>query len=324
MTTQDKMLATTQFLSQSISPESDQSRHKVPGQEDSVSVLPARGSTGPRTELGKERSKHNALRHGIFSKVAVLKSESQAEFDALCKALREDCKPEGTLEELLVDKLAVLFWRFRRFLIAEEAEIQVRTPEFARREENERYRQQAATFPQLTCNGGLIRWIENPEALQGCVSLLGDLQRSITANGFDPDHDRPILKKLYGKTDDDSLNNELYKSYEGWQDTSQCEEQERKENGYASPDQCKENFLDEVKEEIRRLERYRKEHATISARKLEVEALRLPEMDRLLRYETSLSREIDRTLNQLERLQRMRLGQPVPPPINLNVTSTKE
>jgi hypothetical protein len=40
-------------------------------------------------------------------------------------------------------------------------------------------------------------------------------------------------------------------------------------------------------------------------------------IDRLLRYETHLSREFDRTLSQLERLQRMRLGQPVLPPINV-------
>jgi hypothetical protein len=53
-----------------------------------------------------------------------------------------------------------------------------------------------------------------------------------------------------------------------------------------------------------------------------LEALRLsipegPGLDRLLRYEASLERTFDRTLNQLERLQRMRLGQPVVPPVNL-------
>jgi hypothetical protein len=37
--------------------------------------------------------------------------------------------------------------------------------------------------------------------------------------------------------------------------------------------------------------------------------------DRLMRYETHLSRAIDRILNRLERLQRMRQGQPVPAPI---------
>ena len=290
-----------------------------------VSTSQTRGSTGPRTHQGKDRSKHNALRHGVFSKVAVLKNESQAEFDALLKGLREDRKPRGAVEELLVEKIAVLFWRFRRFLSAEGAELRSGS-EFDQWNKAESCREQAATLPQVTCNGGLVRWISNPEALQGCLDRLHDLERAIKANGFDPDYDRTILAKLYGNNheDRDNWKTTLFKDYVDWYDTSLCEEQEGKEKGYATPNQCKENFLDGLKEEIRRLERYRKEHAAISARRLEVEAVRLPEMDRLLRYETSISREIDRTLNQLERLQRMRLGQPVPPSINLNVTSTKE
>ena len=63
--------------------------------------------------------------------------------------------------------------------------------------------------------------------------------------------------------------------------------------------------------------------------KLELESLRqnvpdTPQLDRLLRYETSLDRSIERILNQLERRQRMRLGQQVLPPINLNITASKE
>ncbi len=42
--------------------------------------------------------------------------------------------------------------------------------------------------------------------------------------------------------------------------------------------------------------------------------------DRLLRYETHLSREIDRILNRLERLQRMRKGQPLPPQVDVNIS----
>jgi len=34
---------------------------------------------GPRTAQGKYRSKHNALKHGIFSEVVVLKAESRDE-----------------------------------------------------------------------------------------------------------------------------------------------------------------------------------------------------------------------------------------------------
>ena len=63
----------------------------------------------------------------------------------------------------------------------------------------------------------------------------------------------------------------------------------------------------------------------LNAKKTWQEKLRhsIPEdltMQRLLRYEASLERVFDRTLAQLERLQRMRRGQPVAPPIKLDVT----
>ena len=47
-----------------------------------------------------------------------------------------------------------------------------------------------------------------------------------------------------------------------------------------------------------------------------------PALHRLLDYEASLERAFDRTLSQLERLQRMRLGQAVPPQIDVNVSSS--
>jgi hypothetical protein len=86
-----------------------------------VEPPPTRRSTGPRTPQGKERSKHNALKHGIFSKVAVLKGEPRAEFDSLLSGLWEDRCPVGTLEEVLVEKLAVTLWRIRRVIIADSA-----------------------------------------------------------------------------------------------------------------------------------------------------------------------------------------------------------
>lgn len=76
-------------------------------------------SGGPRTQEGKENSKHNALKHGIFSQVALLKGEQRAKFDSLLSGLREVLEPEGALEELLVDKLVTLVWRHRRLIIAD-------------------------------------------------------------------------------------------------------------------------------------------------------------------------------------------------------------
>jgi len=42
-------------------------------------------------------------------------------------------------------------------------------------------------------------------------------------------------------------------------------------------------------------------------------------LEKILRYETKLERQLYRALGQLERLQRMRRGEAVPPPLTLEV-----
>ena len=49
--------------------------------------------------------------------------------------------------------------------------------------------------------------------------------------------------------------------------------------------------------------------------------LRADVLGSLLRYEAHLSREFDRTLNQLERIRRLRRGQPVASRIDVNVST---
>jgi len=63
-------------------------------------------STGPRTKRGKEQSKRNSLKHGIFSKALLLEGESQREFDRLLNGLCKALKPVGMLEQVLVERLA--------------------------------------------------------------------------------------------------------------------------------------------------------------------------------------------------------------------------
>ena len=43
------------------------------------------------------------------------------------------------------------------------------------------------------------------------------------------------------------------------------------------------------------------------------------ELDRLLRYEGAIERQLYKAMNQLERLQRMRSGDSVPPPVEVDV-----
>lgn len=295
----------------------------VPAASGPGSAALVRECTGPRTPQGKDRSKHNAVKHGIFSNVVVLKGEPQVEFNRLLNGLRDDFQPVGMFEELLVEKLAGLFWRNRRLLIAEAAEIRANS-EFIEWDGNESKRK---TDPPISfIFSGLIRGIGDPDVLQQCLDLLAELKESIDENGFDLESDKVILAKLYGSTEDQKT---LLHSYAIWLNTSLTPEEERQREGYATPQESKDNFLHELNQEIKRLGRYQKEQEAILSAKLQVELLRqnvpdAPQLDRLMRYETSLERSIERTLNQLERTQRMRLGQPVSPPINLNITASKE
>ena len=85
----------------------------------------AHTSKGPRTAKGKAVASRNALKHGIFSSVLLLTSESRERYNFLLSGLWEHFKPIGTLEEVLVEKIAVTFWRYRRLISTETAEIKV-------------------------------------------------------------------------------------------------------------------------------------------------------------------------------------------------------
>lgn len=84
----------------------------------------ARNAGGPRTANGKERSKKNAVKHGLLSRTLLLKDEPRAEFDYLLTELHNDRQPVGMLEIVLVDKLAAIVWRYRRLLIAERQQFE--------------------------------------------------------------------------------------------------------------------------------------------------------------------------------------------------------
>jgi hypothetical protein len=96
------------------------------GPDDSTAIEPAPDtkSTGPRTEVGKSIASRNALKHGIFSaNMLVAPGESLREYDALLSGLCEHFQPVGTLEDILVEKLAVSIWRYRRLIYTEAVEM---------------------------------------------------------------------------------------------------------------------------------------------------------------------------------------------------------
>ena len=70
----------------------------------------AQMSTGPKSRRGKNNSRTNSLKHGLYSREVVVVTgygkENIDEFRSLLRDLVDHYGPVGPLEELLVDNIA--------------------------------------------------------------------------------------------------------------------------------------------------------------------------------------------------------------------------
>lgn len=84
-------------------------------------------STGAVTEEGKAIVAKNAVKHGVFARDLIISSgdgrENEEEYKQLLYNLIESLNPSGQMEHLLVEKIAVDFWRLRRVLRFETGSI---------------------------------------------------------------------------------------------------------------------------------------------------------------------------------------------------------
>ena len=309
---------------------SDQSRN-VPRSEFRAAAGSQQGSpavvhraTGPRTSAGKYRSSRNALKSGIFSKALLVRNESRVEYASLLNGLREDLQPQGTLETVLVENLAAITWRKRRLVQAENAEIET-TTRFKFLDSIQA--QRVEVWDRLRAgetSGGMLRPSSNPSLIQEAAAILTLFRKRIEVVGFPKDDDPWLLRKLYGLEHDGAVPFCLWRIFAFYSKLAT-----EAPNGNENPDS-----LDELKKEAIRL--FDEEIETLESqaellqsvhgekRAYESTAALIPSqdaMDRFVRYEAHLTREFDRILNQLERVQRMRRGQPAPPTLNVNVST---
>ena len=83
----------------------------------------AQKSTGPKTAAGKARSSRNALKHGILSELLVIApssgKETRRRYNTLLRRLHEHFNPQDIVEETVVERIAICYWRLRRAIHAE-------------------------------------------------------------------------------------------------------------------------------------------------------------------------------------------------------------
>ena len=268
-------------------------------------------STGPQTARGKEASRMNAVKHGILSGAVVVRGLRIQEQEGEFKMLREQCweclAPVGRIEEMLVDRIVTTQWRLRRVMMAETGEIVLSVDAGLRQREN-----------------GLPVALKSAEGLDYLGNILRRVREGMAKDGWLTREMCKWVQSRFG-----GQPNAVTKAlWEYW-------EKFGVDMGAIAPDALEER--EKVKERHRTaVERYIElklmdcaEFRRESMRREDTEetaqqaANVLPEsqvLDKILRYESALERQLYRALNQLERIQRRRGGENVPPPVTVSLS----
>jgi hypothetical protein len=83
-------------------------------------------STGPKTPEGKERSRANALKHGLTGEGVALTAEDTAEVERMFVAFEADFRPSDEMGRALVRRAAVCMVRMERSVLQETAALNQR------------------------------------------------------------------------------------------------------------------------------------------------------------------------------------------------------
>jgi hypothetical protein len=87
----------------------------------------ARKSTGPITEEGKQRSRYNAVRHGLTAETVIDVLEEPEDYKAFELSVTADFDAQTAVERELVLRLASLLWRLRRATAIETGLLQIQS-----------------------------------------------------------------------------------------------------------------------------------------------------------------------------------------------------
>jgi hypothetical protein len=276
-------------------------------------------STGPKTAAGREVSKLNALRHGILAREAVVwtlhHKESRGDLEALEQRLHDALQPVGPVEEMLVDQIVSAQWRLRRAMTAESGEIALSV---------NRQGELASSNLAGLCRGWhldphpLAKMQETAMGNHMVEEWLRELRQAVEQEGgFGEAAVQRFVKSFPGKPNlltrqVEELRLKLQANPDGLDAAALRERQKTGALKYldgqiSSFASSKEKCMDqEVSEQIAR-----NKAALLPAAEV---------VDKFIRYETKLERQMFRAMAQLERLQRMRGGEAVPAPLTVDVS----
>ncbi len=277
-------------------------------------------STGPKTKEGKAAAKMNAMKHGILCKQAVMRGfciqERPRHFKALRERFWEHYAPVGPAEETLVDEIVTTRWRLRRALTAETGEIAHSV------DSGWWWRSRRGMSKAWEIWSGLsdpaLKLMESSAGIYLIMQILARAWLRVKKDGeLTEETLQCVAKEFYDKP------NSIVEKLKDFRavfdknpdaldpDALKAKHQQDLEKYFAD------QFDDYLKLMLVSKEREKKQEQSLQM------AAVLPSaktVDKILRYETTLDRKLYRAMHELERLQRMRKGENVPPPLTMEVS----
>lgn len=287
-------------------------------------------SSGPRNP---QKTRSNALRHGILSREVLISAgegkESAKDLENLRGSLFADLSPEGALEEFLVDCLVSLMWRMARVLQFENGAIRMRS-DFATSEWENKMRGPKALLARVQSGENWKPTEVLKLIFQWSESELNALSRK------DPLGAKPELWKLIFSVAEQTyeLNIDEFLDIEDWEDYQEIPKQDIQR---VIDEACKlgscsaKEFFSVVRTKALATHQDAKEE--LERRNIELERLRLvaslpdsEDLEKVRRYEAHLSRQFDRRLHALQRIQGTRMGiqRSIPVVVDMDVNTNGE
>ena len=305
-------------------------------------------STGPKTERGKRTVARNAIKHGFLAREVVITAgdgkESLGEFHDLVKHLCEYYEPVGVVEESLVQTMATCWWRKARVIRAENGEIRKRLDGLAvdrvLRNSDKANLDLALSKMELGLYSvenqadqqvsSMDRWSAMQAAqsdlrihhsgLAYLSALLQKAKSEIARDGYMSEGSRKTIFHTFCLWDCLFALTCLYAA----PPEAKMEDRPSEKIVDQQTDEKRARLLAFIDDRLERISWFEgcateRENLSLDA---EARSFSLPPADatdKLLRYEAHLDRQLYRAMDQLERLQRQRRGENVPPPFNINL-----
>ncbi|MEN8126926.1 MAG: hypothetical protein ABFR90_03880 [Planctomycetota bacterium] len=284
----------------------------------------AQRSTGPKTAAGKAVVSRNALRHGLRARQVVLDSESREEFNEFHELLMDQLAPANLLESLLADRIAADFWRSRRTS-------QIESQMFNEMRQSLYDKQKAANPSEPTFD----------DVLYGDFPSLRQSKKAEHKYAFSDPQDVPkaIAAMKDNCRDNPKIYNALFELEQSFRSIAHIPYSRRSipatrrflqdisalmfttDNG-KEEDQAE---VDQAISDLYHLEKaIRKRQRPNLGQALARDFTGPSVLDKFLRYESHIQRNLLKNMHELERLQARRQNRPVPVPVAVDVDITTE